>query len=477
MSFIIDYCLRSLALTCAIAVLLAERAMAVYVPVFGGPEYNSATGNGYRDATFGQPAPRHLVNNNGAAAGSVSKTVSGTYQGRRAIQWSSSGAPAIEMITPARFGSPTDQWAYAINDNGTVVGVTYNDRWGERPMRWDATGAPTELEIFGTRDGYFTWGQAYAINNTGITVGYTDRWDTQGTNSNYVDRAARWDVSGAITELGDLSPGSIRLPRTRAFAVNESGTAVGYAQVLAEGVLDRGTRAVRWDGSGTAATELGNLGLSAGRTDSEAFDVNESGAAVGWARKGGGTSGFIRPVRWDANNTTATELDAFGLPSPSFAYAINDLGTAVGVAGGSAVRWDASSTAAVELENLGGGSRANEINNSGIAVGYANQFINGIFVGRRAVAWRPDTRAIDLNDLIDPQSGWTLSEAYSISDTGWITGSGLFDPDGPGGLAVYNRLFLLQLPDVPEPTTLLSAFITAACFITLRTQRVRVSLV
>jgi uncharacterized membrane protein len=335
-------------------------------------------------------------------------------------------------------------------------------------MRWDAAGKPNELAVLGTRVGSdFTWGQAYAINNAGVTVGYTDRWHTPGAE--YDDRAARWSVSGAITEHGDLSPGSIRTPRTRAFAVNESGTAVGYAQILIGGVADAGTRAVRWDGSGTVATELGNLGLSAGRTQSEAHDVNESGAAVGWAYKGGGISGIQSPVRWDANSTVATELGTLGA-APSFAYAINDLGTAVGVSSFRAVRWDATTTAATELGDLGadGGSGAYDINNSGIAVGSATKFVNGVSIGGRAVAWRNDTRAIDLNNLIDPQGGWTLTSAYGISDSGWITGIGLFDPDGTGGRAAYQRLFLLH---VPEPATVVPAIFTGACFVGVRRRK------
>jgi uncharacterized membrane protein len=299
------------------------------------------------------------------------------------------------------------------------------------------------------------------------------------TSGNNVDRAARWDASGAITELGDLSPGSPVTPRTRAFAVNESGTAVGYSQALFQGVLQLGTRAVRWDGSGTAATELGNLGLVSGRTQSEAWDINENGTAVGWAIQGGGTSGPRRAVRWDAGTTIATELGTLGGSAPlSYAFAINDLGTAIGYApksvggvdvGYRAVRWDATGTTAIELGELGadGASAAYDINNSGIAVGTALRYVNGDSIGGRAVAWRNDTSAIDLNDLIDPQSGWTLTDAFSISDTGWITGLGRFDPDGAGDLRPVHRLFLLQLPPIPEPPTMLSWMVAVASLLTV----------
>ena len=148
------------------------------------------------------------------------------------------------------------------------------------------------------------------------------------------------------------------------------------------------------------------------------------------------------------------------------ALAVNDAGTAVGWAdmyiagirkGDRAVRWDASGTVATELGNLGtdvsgfANSWAPAINNAGMAVGYADKYVGGSYLGSRAVCWGLDGTAWDLNDLIDPSSGWTLTYARAISDTGWIAGWGDFDPDGPGGLGPYQRAFSMQ---VPEPATL-----------------------
>ena len=45
-----------------------------------------------------------------------------------------------------------------------------------------------------------------------------------------------------------------------------------------------GGRAVRWDASGTAATELGNLGTDASDvTQSSAVAINDAGIAIGYA--------------------------------------------------------------------------------------------------------------------------------------------------------------------------------------------------
>jgi hypothetical protein len=424
-----------------------------FVPVYGGPEYNPSTKVGYQVASTSVPFQHNLVNNLGTAVGSFRKSTGhGSPELRLPLTWSPSAAP-IELSLPSSYSNPSSfSWPYAINDSGTVVGAAYNDSLGERPIRWDASGAGSELDNLGTRLGStFTWGQAYAINNSGTVVGYSDRW----VGGAYYDRAARWDAGGtAITELGELphEPGFPIYPQSRAQAVNESNSAVGYAQKLGPGGVNLGFRAVRWDGSGTAATELGHLGTTpAGVTDSQAYDINESGTVVGYALKNGST-GMKQAVRWTTGETAATELDDAGGPF-SEALAINDLGTAVGYSGGGtqrrALSWDYDGTAATVLGHLAdpAPSQAFDINNNGIAVGSASKVIGGVNTGSFAVAWREDGIAIDLNRFIDPVAGWVLDAAYSISDTNWITGRGQFDADGPGGLSAYLRNFTLQLPD------------------------------
>ena len=126
---------------------------------------------------------------------------------------------------------------------------------------------------------------------------------------------------------------------------------------------------MRWDASGTAATELGNLGTdSSGYTSAEAYAVNDAGTAVGYARKyDGGTDKGQRAVRWDASGTAATELGNLGTDSSGDTFAVSlrrqrrrhgrgvlcESTSAAADKGYRAVRWDASGTAATELGNLG----------------------------------------------------------------------------------------------------------------------------
>jgi hypothetical protein len=129
-----------------------------------------------------------------------------------------------------------------------------------------------------------------------------------------------------------------------------------------------------------------------------------------------------------------------------------------------AVLWDDAGLA-TELGNLGtssGGlasSSAYAINDAGIAVGFASEYDgSGNLLGQRAVMWGLDGMAINLNTLIDPSSGWVnLYTARAISNDNWVTGLGLFDPDGAAGpLPAYDRPFLVQVPE-PGSMTLWAA--------------------
>ena len=344
-------------------------------------------------------------------------------------------------------------------------------------MRWDASGtAATELGNLGTDSNGSTLGNANAINTAGTAVGGADKY-VSGVNKG--TRAVRWDASGtAATELGNL--GTDSNGSAPATPTPSTPPARRWGLPASTSPASTWACAVRWDASGTAATELANLGTdSSGFTVSNAYAVNTAGTAVGVANKfvSGSDKGY-RAVRWDASGTAATELGNLGTDSSgftvSYAFANNTAGTAVGYAnkyvsgsymGNRAVRRDASGTAATELGNLGTDSngytysQAYAINTSGIAVGVADEYYsNDFYTTRHAVVWGLDGVPIDLNSLIDPGSGWMNGlgfEARGISDTNWVTGYGWFDPDGPGRQAMYQRLFLLNISSVvPEPTGL-----------------------
>ncbi len=110
----------------------------------------------------------------------------------------------------------------------------------------------------------------------------------------------------------------------------------------------------------------------------------------------------------------------------SQAYGINDAGQVVGqsdaATGYRAFVWDAAG-GMQDLGDLPGGndySQAFGINDAGQVVGFS-----GAATGNRAFLWDPSASVMqDLNDLIDPLSGWILADARGINARGQIVGYG-----------------------------------------------------
>src|SRR5262249_38627315 len=115
-----------------------------------------------------------------------------------------------------------------------------------------------------------------------------------------------------------------------------------------------------------------------------------------------------------------------------------------------------------DLGTLGGtASLGIAVNDAGQVAGYS--YITGdsafhafLYTGTPGAGGQ----MIDLDTWLDannptPRAKWTLSEALDLSNTGWITGDGIYDPDGPGGVAAATRAYLLDASSlVPEPSSL-----------------------
>jgi hypothetical protein len=453
--------------------LVPGSALAAAFVITGSPTYSSSSSTGFQNG--GVYVPGTPVNNSGIAVAYSDKYVAGAPKGERAVRWDSTGTAAVELGNLGTNASGVSHTsALAINDAGTAVG--YSDKYdsgvfvGTRAVLWNVAGtAAIELANLGLDAGGATNGEADAINAAGLIVGYSDKYDS-GTYKG--TRAVRWDATGAVaTELGVLGTDVNGITNAGALAINDAGVAVGSADKYV-GVNNRGRRAVRWDLAGTA-TELGNLGTdSSGSTFATAYAINNAGTAVGYAHKYVGTS-FVgaRAVRWDSSGTAATELGNLGTDvvgaAAAVAYAVNTAGTAVGYSakyesttfkGLRGVRWDSTGTAATELANLGTdpnnpgmtNAQAYSVNDAGTAVGYAWKYFDfggGNFQPlSRAVIWLPDSSVLDINDLSGvglPNDGfWQLRSASSISDDGWVAGSAQFIPFVG---SAYIRNFVTQI--------------------------------
>ena len=174
----------------------------------------------------------------------------------------------------------------------------------------------------------------HAINSVGTSVGTAHKYDSAG---NFLgDPAVRWDASGTVTELQTfVAPGAEPYTRDRAYSINDAGTAVGSSEYFYSGGCEdcgyQGFLPVRWDASGTAVTVLG--GQTA--VDGEAYAINDTGTAVGYVNTleldGSGYALESRAIRWEAS-ATATKLGILPSLANFKAFAINDAGMAVGSA-------------------------------------------------------------------------------------------------------------------------------------------------
>ena len=306
-----------------------------------------------------------------------------------------------------------------------------------------------------------TNGQAYGINDSGDVVGYAQASDCISYAFLY--------SGGSLQNLGTL-PGGLN---SAAYGINNLGQIVGYANIS-----NVGGNAFLYNGSGPmqilvtpAGTEsiargINNLGqiVGDGATSSgqggaflwsgssrqfiggstSACGINDSAQVVGHIQT---SSNALHAFLW-SSGSGMQDLGTLG-GVYSFARGINNLGQVVGYSLNSSnvyrgFLWSSGSG----MQDLGTLSDATEIeanciNNLGQIVGEA--YITGD--GFNAFVYSNGSIR-NLNNLIAPDSGWTLTRAYGINDNGQICGYGSYD----------GRQNAFLLTPIPEPSTVAVLF-------------------
>lgn len=452
------------AVSCAHLVVLVivglwATSTGAYVTIWGGPVQVPGQSLGFGSQMVGD----------GVAVTTVSVHNQDNTQilGYEVMRWRASPV-AAEILgnLGASNTSPTSMTIRALdmNDAGEVVGYAtkYQDQadLGKVAVRWAASGTSAiELEALGASATGQVDGAAVAINNSGVIVGNVRKYD--GAGQFLADSPVRWDALGQLTELDQ--PGGF----ATVDGVNAAGEAVGRGGYSGF----PGSRAVvLWPSAGTTAIPL--MGPAA----TQGVMIGDGGAvaAMYMTVNGQGQGEGEHVIRWDAPGVVATELELLGTNGIGQTLTanldINATGTVVGAAkkfdaqgtylGIVAVEWDGSSPQLIELGGLPGevSSGAFSVNDAGLAVG--SMFFSD--TNSVAVLWDVNGQVTDLNDLIDPLSGWVLTGASEINNNGWIVGYGMFDPDGPGGQDAYSRAWLMQVTMVPEPAGVALLLIGAA---------------
>jgi probable HAF family extracellular repeat protein len=240
-----------------------------------------------RNAFSGQAS---AINDAGVSAGWYE-----TINGRTAVSWSADNQLTRLGALP---GLPS-ALANGINQDGTIVGFAFtNDFVTSRAFIWHSdTGMQALTDLGGSAS------LAGAINADGTIVGWS--FDAGG-----VLHAVKWDPSGSLT---DLNPSEAI---SQALGINDAGDVVGW--VFPAG--GSASHAYLWQHDGTQI-DLQTLG----GPGSQAFGVNNRLAIVGVSDR----PSPLPPVAfiW----TPATGMRSLGMGGNSQAFAINDLGRAIGL--------------------------------------------------------------------------------------------------------------------------------------------------
>ena len=272
----------------------------------------------------------------------------------------------------------------SINDDGLVAGSIQDPATSLRTAAtWNGLNSNSLPPLAG-----FPESVANSINNAGIVVGGSTKagsiQPTAWVNGSSVDLGILPGISGPFGVVGGL-----------ANTLNESGQIVGF-QYSNSGVIP-----LLWQNG--VPTELSKLrdGDSA-----EARDINASGTVVGYSGS--------QPASWQNGVVSAIP----GCSSGN-AYALNDLGQAVGYCGSDAVVWD--------LDGM-------KIIGPDIALGIDN---NGTVIGRTSDnPLASQTFVWTSSNGMQVLPGFVWSQPFAISpNSGLIIGYGELAPE-PSAMAL-----------------------------------------
>ena len=252
------------------------------------------------------------------------------------------------------------------------------------------------------------------INNAGQVVG-----NSVNTNN--------FTGNNALVYSGGTTQTLVGLNDAIPYAINDSGQVVGGAQGIDGFLYNNGT-----------ITRIG--------AETVAYDINNTSQVVGFY--GGNSTAFLY------DNGRTTYLGTLPGDDYSVAYGINDTGQVVGFSApsniddGRAFLYSSSTG----LTNLGRllptdtYSVATDINNRGQVVGYSGSNNNFYATSGSSAFLYSNGRLQNLNDLISPDSGFTITAASAINDLGQIVGDG----------SINGELHAVLLTPVPEPSSMLS---------------------
>jgi probable HAF family extracellular repeat protein len=300
----------------------------------------------------------------------------------------------------------------AINQGGHVTG-DYLVPGGTSAYFWDGT-----IHYLGTLGGAMASGRS--INAAGQVAGYSD------LDSGFI-HAFLWD--GTMHDLGTLDGGF-----SLAYGINATG------QVVGQDANNGSSRAFVYDAANGMIDLNSLIDPTSGWHLVSAAAINDAGQITGYGfvSSTGYWGAYIFDEGMVLDLGTVAGMESRGSVINAAGQVAGQLLTEQSHAISHAFFYDG---APHDLGTLGGAnSEALGINDLGQVVGWSATS-NGT---SHAFIYDHMHGMIDLNSLIDPELGWSLSFASGINNAGQIVGGGNLN----------GQYFAVVLTPVPEPSTL-----------------------
>ncbi len=269
-------------------------------------ELSPLDGNNY-SAAYGVNDPGVAVGESGAIVGVELDAIADANT--VAVYWPIGVTVPSALSTEGLFAGGASA-AFAINENGEIVGEAVNDDFGNTVGIYWASTSADPVVLGNLSEGSFS--SAYFISSVGDIVGEAQNADGQA-------QAVVWVLStgGGYEAPSSLNPVANNQIRSAAFGIDFNGSIVGEAE-LESGEL----QGVIWNTNGSVDSTLGE--------NTSAQAINDVDRVVGYTAA---LSDSDRATIWNA----ASIADFRNLASIfSQAYALNDNNEIVGMVGNQA---------------------------------------------------------------------------------------------------------------------------------------------
>jgi probable HAF family extracellular repeat protein len=313
----------------------------------------------------------------------------------------------------------TNSFGYYLNAKGHVVGESEFAIPSNGTPGAGASQTPPPKHAFLWRDGkMIDLGTLGGPNSTTVAINDADHVAGTADTADGKQHAFLWR-DGVMKDLGTLGG-----DHSQAIGINNHDQISGLSTTAPGQELgDPGTHAFLWDNG--AMTDLGTFGGEFSRANG----LNDAGQVVGGAETADGTT---HPFIWQ--NGTMTDLGILPGFKSGRAIRINDDGVIVGFVLDPIATPPAGSTGShgfvyrdgklVDLGTLGGPSSAGGgLNDAGQVVGWAETGPGTADAPapQHGFLWENGAMT-DVNALLVPGSGWTVTATRTLNDAGQIVG-------------------------------------------------------